>query len=275
MIYLSPPVQWGSDRLCGQVEFLVTDPEVPGLISTATRFSEKWWASTGSIQPCDENWEASSFFPSFLLLGTTDSPGWALASSTISLHCSWHYRQPWVSLGLLYIQSPLLLALQTALGEPWPPLQTVHIALGTTALGEPWPPLQTVSIALDTTALGEPWPPLQSVSIDLGTTDLGETWPPLQTVSIALGTTDSPGWALASSTDSPHCSRHYSPGWALASSTDSPHCSRHYSPGWALASLYRQPWVSLGLLYNQSPLLSISHLLFPSIQNWEAIWEKK
>jgi hypothetical protein len=37
------------DHLCGLVatELLATDPEVPGTIPGATRFSEKWWVLNG------------------------------------------------------------------------------------------------------------------------------------------------------------------------------------------------------------------------------------
>jgi hypothetical protein len=65
--------------------------------------------------------------------------------------------------------------------------------------------------------MGETWPPLKTVSTALGTTALGDPWPPLQSVSTALGTT------------------------ALGESP--------------LLSVL-QPWVSLGLIYSQSPLLS-------------------
>jgi hypothetical protein len=36
-------------------EFLATDPEVPGSIPDATRFSEKWRVSNGSTQSHEDN----------------------------------------------------------------------------------------------------------------------------------------------------------------------------------------------------------------------------
>jgi hypothetical protein len=44
------------DRLCGLV---VTDPEVPGSIPGATRFSESSGSGTGSTQPREDNWGAT------------------------------------------------------------------------------------------------------------------------------------------------------------------------------------------------------------------------
>jgi hypothetical protein len=50
-------VMWKKvDRLCGLVlEFLATDPEVPGSIPGATRFSESIVPGTGSTQAREYN----------------------------------------------------------------------------------------------------------------------------------------------------------------------------------------------------------------------------
>jgi hypothetical protein len=118
--------------------------------------------------------------------------------------------------------------------------------------------------------------------LPVGATSLGEPWPPLQPVSAAFYAWQSalqPWLSLGllynqSSLLSMPPSRRYSPGWALASSTTSLHCFLYLPVGataldepWPplqpvsvafyICQSALQPWVSLGLLYNQSPLLSM------------------
>jgi hypothetical protein len=48
------------DRRCGLVsEFLATDPEVPGSIPGATRFSEQYWVSNVVHSAHEYNWRAT------------------------------------------------------------------------------------------------------------------------------------------------------------------------------------------------------------------------
>jgi hypothetical protein len=204
--------------------------------------------------------------------------------------------------GLLLIQKGVCLPVgATALGEPWPPLQPVSTTLYAYQLAlQPWVslgPLYNQSPLLSMPAnrryspgwaLASPTTSLHcSLCQSVGATALAEPWPPLQPVSTALYACQSalqPWVSLGllynqSPLLSMPANRRYSPGWALASSTTSLHCflclpvgatalgepwpplqpvsTAFYACQWAL-----QPWVNLGLLYNQSPLLDFWTKLF-------------